>query len=243
MTARQSSPLMTARQSSPVMTARVATGPSTSGLDHILCYGDSLTVGFHKGGDAFEPYGYSMTNALGTMGIHGSKVRVMGLSGKTARECVQGMNSRSIMDIVGATGKGLGRLLSEEGNFDLAIIMLGTNDIGKGYSVAEIMSNIERMHAECHKREIPTVAIAPTTLDHGTYRSAREQLAKQLQSWVVRTPGVVGFLDLESLCPRRDLSLWEPDKIHLSPKGSQTLGRGVGQWLHGKVRSGELKFN
>eukprot|EP00971_Amphidinium_carterae_P300958 5980006-Amphidinium_carterae.2 len=116
-------------QTAPAITARVAAGPNTGGLDHILCYGDSLTVGFHKGGDAFEPYGYTMTNALGTMGIKGSKVRVMGLSGKTARECVQGMHSKAIMDIVGAMGKGLGQLLSEEGNFDLAIILLGTNDI------------------------------------------------------------------------------------------------------------------
>jgi len=237
----QASPLPSQRVT---LAARAASADTKrrGGLSRILCYGDSLTVGFHKGGDAFEPYGYTMTNALGGLGIEGSTVRVMGLSGKTARECVQGLQSRAIMDIVGQSGKGLSYLLAEEGSFDLAIIMLGTNDIGKGYSVGEIISNIEKLHATCHRMNIPTLAIAPTSLDHGSYRSARNQLAQQLATWAKQTPGVIGCVDLEALVPRQNQMFWEPDKIHLSPHGSQALGRCVAQWLHSKMMSEGVAF-
>eukprot|EP00971_Amphidinium_carterae_P110821 2195253-Amphidinium_carterae.1 len=176
-----------------------------------------------------------MTNALGALGVEGSNVRVMGLSGKTARECMQGLQSSSIMDATGRKGKGLARLLAEEGSFDLAIIMLGTNDLGKSYSIQEIMSSIQQLHSVCHSMNIPTVVIAPPQLDHGSYRAQRNQLAQQLEAWSKSNQKIVGYVDCEAFCPRRELSLWEPDKIHLSPLGSQTLGRSLAKWLHDRL--------
>jgi len=207
----------------------------------ILCYGDSLTAGFHNGGTAFEPYGQTLSHELSNWGGH-CDVAVCGLSGKTAMECVQGMHAPWIPDITGRGGKGIDRILNEEGPFDLVIIMLGTNDLGQGQTPDMILNSISQMHSACHRYSIPTIAVAPPTVDYGHTRAHRQQLAQLLASWTHATPGVVAFIDCEDLCPRHERQLWEPDQLHLSRVGSQALGRRMARWVEKMSRSNSLQF-
>mmetsp|Transcript_11522 Transcript_11522/g.26733 ORF Transcript_11522/g.26733 Transcript_11522/m.26733 type:complete len:362 (+) Transcript_11522:132-1217(+) len=208
----------------------------------ILCYGDSLTAGFYNGGRCFEPYGQTLSQELGCIQGDACDVRVCGLSGKTAMELVHGLESPGMTDITGNVGKGLSRLLAEEGPYDLVIIMLGTNDLGQGHSPETILNSISQMHAACHRHGIPTVAMAPPTIDHGATRSGRNQLASLLAGWTKATQGVVAFVDCEEFCPRHDRALWEPDQLHLSPHGSQALGRRMARWVQKMSRQNALEF-
>jgi len=207
----------------------------------ILCYGDSLTAGFYNGGTAFEPYGQTMSRELGGMGEQ-CDVAVCGLSGKTAMELVQGLESPGMTDITGHVGKGLARILAEEGPFDLVIIMLGTNDLGQGHPPETILNSISQMHAACHRYNIPTVAMAPPTVDFGAPRASRQQLANLLAGWTNATKGVVAFVDCEEFCPRHQRMLWEPDQLHLSPSGSQALGRRMARWVSKMSKNHGLEF-
>eukprot|EP00971_Amphidinium_carterae_P332744 6467042-Amphidinium_carterae.1 len=54
-----------------------------------------------------------------------------GLSGLTAEELLAKQGAPAIRDVCGSVGKGLACMLSEAPQ-DLVLIMLGTNDLGKG---------------------------------------------------------------------------------------------------------------
>merc|ERR1719341_2141705 len=79
----------------------------------ILCYGDSLTVGFCCGGKFFEPYGRTMARTLGCSGLACS-VSVCGLSGASAEEMLNASRG-SFVDVTGCRCKGLATILNEDG--------------------------------------------------------------------------------------------------------------------------------
>lgn len=124
----------------------------------ILCYGDSLTAGFFAGGLKFDPYGRSMSEVLASAGID-AQVSVCGHSGCTTREMLEAAES-DLADVVGCTGNGLCKILAEQ-DFDLVIIMSGTNDMGKGTHSDAIVEDLSQLHAICHRQGVPTLALAP----------------------------------------------------------------------------------
>lgn len=191
----------------------------------ILCYGDSNTAGFCLGGRWFQPYGRSLAEALTAEGMPCEAI-VCGLSGLTAADLAARIDAAIIPDVVGWHGRGLVRTLEDEGPFDLALIMAGTNDLGLSVPPETIVKHISQLHAACHKRGVPTVALAPPTVLNGPLRAARKELASLLASWACTSPGVVACFDSEELLPRREHNgCWEPDELHLSAAGSTELGR------------------
>jgi len=187
----------------------------------ILCFGDSLTAGFHAGGRAFEPYGNTLSDELRSSGSS-CRVSVCGLSGLTAGEMVQNMSNPTVWDVVGQPGQGLAVLL--QSSPDLVIIMAGTNDIGKGMGPKAILGDLAALHAECHARGVPTVALAPSTVASGPSRLGRDTLARLLQTWSRATPGCIAYLDMEDLVDHSGRTFWDSDGLHLSAMGSRALG-------------------
>merc|ERR1712070_1319949 len=56
---------------------------------------------------------------------------------------------------------GLQALLESHEPFDLALIMLGTNDLAvKGMTAKKVVNNIQILHRVCHMKSIPTVALS-----------------------------------------------------------------------------------
>lgn len=191
----------------------------------VLCYGDSNTAGFCLGGRRFEPYGRALADALTAEGMPCEAI-VCGLSGLTAAELAAKMNTATIPDVVGWHGRGLVRTLEDEGPFDLALIMAGTNDLGRSVPPEDIVKHVSQLHAACHERGVPTVALVPPTVLKGPLRAARAELANLLASWARTCPGVVACFDSEELLPRKPHNgFWEPDELHLSAAGSTELGR------------------
>mmetsp|Transcript_15159 Transcript_15159/g.34532 ORF Transcript_15159/g.34532 Transcript_15159/m.34532 type:complete len:439 (+) Transcript_15159:90-1406(+) len=204
--------------------SRIAARPGTRRA-RLLCYGDSNTAGFCSNGARFEPYAQSLSKELGKQGC-AVDIVLNGSNGLTTQEMLQNLGNPMLKDVV-ACGRGLENIFSTEGQQDLAIIMTGTNDLGKGTPAEGIMHLIDQMHQVCHKRGVPTVALAPPTVESpGPYRQQRNKLAQLMAQWASQNPHVVDCLDVEMLVPRAAFGgLWEHDQLHMSPAGSKELGR------------------
>mmetsp|Transcript_23138 Transcript_23138/g.60799 ORF Transcript_23138/g.60799 Transcript_23138/m.60799 type:complete len:263 (-) Transcript_23138:289-1077(-) len=197
--------------------------PESRSSFKILCFGDSITAGFHSGGMCFEPYGRTMGGEMRNSGCDVT-VLVNGLSGLTAREMVTTAPHPAVPDCTGKVGKGLDVLLNQKP--DLVIIMTGTNDLGMGVSPQAILADVVRLHQACHARGIPTVALAPSTVAQGPSTLGRQQLASLLRKWAKTTPSVVACMDMMDLVPHHGPSPhWDMDDLHLSARGSRALGR------------------
>jgi lysophospholipase L1-like esterase len=191
------------------------------GDHHILCYGDNLTFGFCSNGNQCKPYAAALSEGLANAGIR-CKVSVGGLSGHTARQMVAAAENPSVKDAQGRhIGRGLGRILDEDGPFDLVIIMAGTNDLTLLSRSEDILREIRHLHLHAHKRSVPTVALAPPS----PQREGQLEVAKLLAQWVQTAQPVLGYASVEEFIPRSARGFWEPDNVHLSPAGSAALGQ------------------
>jgi len=203
--------------------------PESRSSFKILCFGDSITAGFHSGGRCFEPYGRTMGAEMRASGCDVS-VLVNGLSGLTAREMVAKGRHPAVPDCTGKVGKGLDVLLNRKP--DLVIIMAGTNDLGMGVNPQAILADVVRLHKACHAQGIRTVALAPSTVAQGPSTLGRQQLASLLRKWAKTTPAVVACMDMMDLVPHNGPSPhWDMDDLHLSARGSRALGRRLSDQL------------
>jgi len=204
-------------------------------VPRILCYGDSTTAGYYDQGQRFQPYGQALAAALFEAGIH-CEVAVCGLCSFTTQDMLKERSSESVKTILGPYGRGLKRMLQEDGPIDLVIIMTGTNDMGYQTSNATIVQHVAQLHSICHDHGVHTVALAPTQNSSRYARNLRQQLADMLATWASTATGVIDCLDVEDLIARpvgkdgvsKNPSAavhWEPDDLHISAAGSLTLGR------------------
>lgn len=200
----------------------------SSQVRRILCYGDSLTAGFCDNGRRFTPYGHALKESLKAAGLL-CEVVICGLSGLTAKQMVADSSSQAIQDVTGQFGRGLARILNEDGPFDLVIIMAGTNDLGQGSPVKAAFDSACRLHALCHSRGIPTVALAPPlTPRTPSLKEARCSIKNLLEQWKRNAAThCQALIDPEELIPRMMSAHWEADEIHFSPSGSHALGQQV----------------
>lgn len=223
----------------PVM-ARMPVCFQSPGSDprRILCYGDSLTAGFCDFGMSFEPYGRTLADFLGMAGV-ACEVSVCGLSGRTAEEMISEKDSAVFTDCAGVdhVGKGLARILDDDTTFNVAVILVGTNDLGfagctAGLTANHILARVQQLHAMCHRRGISTIALVPPCETHGPMRVMQRQLAALLATWVRTEPQVLALYDVEELVPRaRSNGFWDPDDIHMSAAGQRILGQHLSQLL------------
>lgn len=212
------------------MPLRLRSAGSTGAARRILCYGDSLTIGFFANGRLFEPYGRKMSEVLAEVGIE-NEVFVCGHSGRSAAEMVEATED-SLIDVVDACGKGLARILDEDGHFDLVIIMAGTNDMAFGASNQEIVRHVNDLHETCHSRGVPTLALTPPPAPRGNLQreTIRLQLVQLLRRWA-KCKGqhnVVDLVDTADITPLAGAShLWDVDGIHFAAAGSIEMGRAI----------------
>jgi len=204
-------------------------------LPRIICYGDSNTVGYCNDGHRFEPYGKTMASELALAGMP-CEVSVCGLCAYTTEDMLREKDSACVRPHVGPSGRGLRCMLDENGPADLVIIMTGTNDLGFHTPLPTILQHVMQLHAICHERGIPTVAVAATQGSGPACRAMRQRLADMIARWAKTSKFVFDFLDVEDLVPRPvgkegasnypgAAKHWEKDDIHLSAAGSVKLGR------------------
>lgn len=205
-------------------------GSDTGRKLRVLCYGDSLTVGWYLQGRQYEPYGRSLAEALGAA-LGGCEVSVCGHSGHTAEQMVANANKLAIEDVGGLLGKGICRSLDEAVHRpDLVIIMAGTNDIGRNADPQRVLEDLAKLHSFCHSRGVPTVAVAPPPAPKApkgsAFEASRVRLQSLLANWVHITSAAAAFVNPAELIPSvAGGPCWDPDGLHLSPAGSKLLGQ------------------
>lgn len=195
----------------------------------VLCYGDSLTVGWYLQGKQYEPYGRALAESLGS--VLACEVIVCGHSGHTAEQMVANADKLAVEDVGGLLAKGLRRCLNELVHRpDLVLIMAGTNDLGKYADPQRVLEDLVKLHGMCHSAGVPTIAIAPPkapkALKGTPFEARRSSLQTMLSSWVHTSPGTAAFVDpAELVAPVKGGPCWDPDGLHLSPAGSRLLGQ------------------
>lgn len=202
-------------------------GPRGGSVCRILCYGDSLTAGFFSEGQYFEPYGRTMVEQIGAAG-RSCEVTVCGLNGMTAADMASAMGS-TLVDVCGIRWKGLARVLKEDGPFDLAIIMAGTNDLPNVVRRQALSQNLRCLHGICHQQGVPTLALAPPPIPKmsALWEVERQLLVRQLEAELMALRCTVACVDPAEIVHAANASLWDADGLHFSQLGSCALGLGL----------------
>jgi hypothetical protein len=133
-----------------------------------------------------------------------------------------------IVDVVDGHGKGLSRILSEDGPRDIVLIMTGTNDLAQNHSPETLMGNIRRLHATCHAHGAVSVAVGvpPAPCRNGPQEAVRLRLNALLADWAGRAHGVGAYVDPGDFVRSTPGSgHFDIDGLHFSPAGSRTLGQ------------------
>lgn len=209
---------------------------SHSSRKRVLAYGASLTAGYP---DCDEPYMKTFVRKCASVGCP-VEVVGCGLVGFTAQDMLQHREHRGVSDVVGRTGVGLSKLLldesADEGPFDVAVLMAGTNDISEGVRDSEaIFKDIASLHEVCHKHGVRTVAVSIPDFwrQHPDQRrSLWEDVNSKLMSWAQTQDDVAHFVDALGVLPYdRCSGAWESDGIHFSEKGSKIFGEAMAEQL------------
>eukprot|EP00440_Ansanella_granifera_P074654 gb/GFBE01081016.1/.p1 GENE.gb/GFBE01081016.1/~~gb/GFBE01081016.1/.p1 ORF type:complete len:518 (+),score=65.35 gb/GFBE01081016.1/:1-1554(+) len=208
----------------------------------ILAFGDSLTAGFCRDGDHFSPYGKALAESIPS--DVSAEVWVCGLSGAEALDMVERLDSRRIGDVADRTGAGLRRIVRERGKFDLVLIMAGTNDLEPGAKAGPIATTVMALHTACHVERVRTVLLSVppnrSVTKSKRYESLWIGVNSRLQAWANsrgRVEGVLSYVDVGQIVPySKDqgdpaTAFWEDDGLHLSPAGSEHLGRSLAPML------------
>jgi len=183
------------------------------------------------------------------------EVSVCGLCCLTTEDMLKNSTLESVRTPIGPHGRGLELMLDDDGEADLVIIMSGTNDLGAFTPIRTIVEDLRELHALCHERGIPTVAVAATQVSGPQPRKVRQQLADAVEKWARTSRHVLAFHDVEDLLPRPVTKSgtpgnpaaavhWESDDLHISAAGSVQLGRRLAphaaNWLK-KLQAGQIE--
>jgi len=234
--------MLSAAQMTPVSAAATRAQPSlkqmpvsySSGVAtrpgralRILCYGDSMTVGFCRGGTSFEPYARALAEGISSLGSMACEALACGLSGLRADTMADGLVSHELVDVCGYRGKGLARILDERGPFDLVLIMAGTNDMGHYHAPARILRSLERLHGACRQRGVLSMALAPppAPVRDAAGEAERLQIVGRLRCMAKAAESRMACIDPAELVSSSRPDFWDADGLHFSPLGSRTFGQ------------------
>eukprot|EP00118_Oscarella_pearsei_P009156 m.51137 g.51137 ORF g.51137 m.51137 type:complete len:224 (+) comp34117_c0_seq3:464-1135(+) len=187
----------------------MGTSNSTMG---VLCFGDSLTNGYHRGGFAFHPYSKHLQELL-SVDHPNLKIVTEGVSGEKASD----MNTRLAV-------------LLRERQYDWVIILGGTNDLAYDAKPKALAETIFLLHSMCHKVGARTVAItipecAIERKESGeSLGEAKNAVNNLIRDFALKSDGKVLLADLWAEIPCVSLSKEEQEKywddhLHFSPAG------------------------
>mmetsp|Transcript_76024 Transcript_76024/g.134626 ORF Transcript_76024/g.134626 Transcript_76024/m.134626 type:complete len:226 (+) Transcript_76024:60-737(+) len=193
---------------------------------NILCYGDSNTFGFRGSPPGQRPYGMVLGELLNEMG-YPVEVETCGNCGFTAKRL---WDQKDEPVVTGSGQTGLTTLL-DNGDFDLVIIMLGTNGLNFGQEVPEILEYTEKLHEYVHSKGIKTMAVAgimPEPEKGGfALKSKYHSLAEGLDEWEDEEDydgdDCLAFADPEVMVPRTEPGMYDADNMHFSQAGLERL--------------------
>ena len=190
----------------------------------ILCFGDSLTEGGYNGGFKFHPYTTRLKELFQEMmadSNHSVEIVNKGISGEV---------------VYPEMVKRLPTILRNEGPYDFAIFLGGTNDLINLKCAQEVnlFVHIKSLHQAAHERGIPTCAmtIPQTAFDIlpylNDYVEYRETVNNEIRDFVSNHSEMVCLCDvskklpMHGICDGELVKCWD-DEYHFTPEGSDRL--------------------
>jgi lysophospholipase L1-like esterase len=238
----------TARPGSSAVFSLKADANSTR-TTRIGVYGDSLTGGFPS---YDRPYAKYLKKALTDAG-NCVEIIGCGLSGLTAVKLARGLDSPTLEDKFGRVGPGLRRFLTEQGPFDLVIIMAGTNDLEVAhYPPDKVFEKVKLLHQACWAAKIPTVALSipeSSVLTPMKYPEAAKKwhaINFLIAAWAKGKQGDLSLTSPFFVNAARLISfdhaaqargLWNPDGLHFTAAGSKEFGSKLASILAGHLQA------
>lgn len=171
----------------------------------IIAFGDSLTVGYLSPFEA-TPYAAFLQPLLGP----DATIDLAGVSGETTEEMLLRFDRQVIRRAP-----------------DYVIILGGTNDLGWGLSIIQIMANLSRMYQTAQKADIVPVACAvPSLLGADEFIPPRVELNRRIQQTAneMKLP----FADLFTATSDSSGRLREEysqDGLHLTSEGYRKIAQ------------------
>ncbi|KAF9891928.1 hypothetical protein FE257_002891 [Aspergillus nanangensis] len=197
----------------------------------ILCFGNSLTAGFHMYGLEYHPYAWKLEEKLkAAFPSHSFRVDVDGLPGDLA---------------ITPPGRFSSRLQAKcaETSYDWVIMLGATNDLGHGYPCDKIVAALEdawkialSSGANVLALTVPECAAVNKRLDE-----KRNEVNSHIRGY--QSPKFYAF-DLHSQLPYHAATeefketIWD-DGLHLTAKGYDLVGNLVADHLIPLLGSGE----
>jgi len=260
--ARRVNPILTEltsrRQATPIPQA-FSTVPDDASQPRrrILAFGDGLTAGARSFCRVFSPYAETLHIGLPiNMAVD---IFVYGFSGLTVKQLFCELNSPEVIDDSKRHGKGLNCILEEDGPFDLAILLAGSQDIALAVDDPEdVALCLQALHTACHSKSVPTLALSVPAVQDGLtpdprYADRCRKLNQAMVAWVemcnapVKLDGIsagqsdcrqeagcLGCIDtfelLQNWTSEADHSM-ELDGVHMAKAGSERLGTGLAKVL------------
>ena len=215
---------------------------------NILCFGDSLTAGYHNHGKAFTPYGNHLRQLLTYSSRIPVNLKIKGIVGEMTHKQ---MVSR------------LPEILGNNTAFDWVVILGGTNDIlhvknfaddqeflGQLESVWQprITKDIEKLHTIAHNYNAHTMllTIPENAIEAWPgYRillKMRTKINDALRQYANENRDKVALCDLakrlprHSLTPQQEAMFWD-DHLHMTPQGYNRMAEEVFNCLRPYVPS------
>ena len=196
----------------------------------ILAIGDSLTAGYCMP-PPFKPWAPVLSKLLpGT-----PRVDHIGCSGWTTSQLVAAADSASVEDVCGEEWPGT-RTKLKSAQYDVGIIMGGTNDLAYGVSAKDIVANLAQLHQMCWDAGASKTVLLSIPPSAGSGNPAHGAANDALRAWADAQGTKVLFVDSSSLVPfARPSPLWMMDGLHMTAEGYEQFGTRLADAIAGFV--------
>jgi lysophospholipase L1-like esterase len=201
-------------------------------MKRVLCYGDSLTAGYHSQPEGYSPYGDHVRS-------DDVSVDIIGLSGFTTQEMLNSVNHPENEDCFEVVSKGL-CVQCRQNEYDVICLMAGTNDLGGDDSSNDIIQNIDALVQICLEHVFRVVLCSIPSMGMEAFNTSLTERRNEVNIGIKRicedNPKQLVFIDAAALLPQEDIvgscgerscngnPIWDADGLHLSPHGSRLLG-------------------
>ena len=155
-------------------------------VKRILCYGDSLTSGFCRRGAKHTPYAHPLKDKL-QASLTNNEIEVdhFGFDGLTTKNLLDNANADNYRDVNGRPGPGIIKVLKKK-EYQLIILMAGTNDVLHEIASEETISNLNELSnlakpEEVQSRSILNIGIPDSSIfDDAVSIQTRQQVNQML---------------------------------------------------------------
>ena len=198
-------------------------------IKRILCYGDSLTSGFCRRGAKHTPYAHPLKQKL-QESLKNNEVEVdhFGFDGRTTQQLLENANAECYRDVNGRPGPGIVDALKKK-EYNLVILMAGTNDILHEIPSGETIFNLNKLSTLAKPEDVESRAILNIGIPDSEIFSDNDSIQRRNeinQTLANRDKPGMFYMD----CPLKysqHSDDFDPDGLHFSTSGSAAFANGI----------------